>query len=408
MTLVAIDPTRMPAGIGGILGRRANPFGFPMPGMPGQPPVYGTPPYMGEGSPMSEVMATTVNASPATAPVTPAPAAETTTETPAAAPQQRRGILGFLGSDDGRAALFRAGASMLSNGNIGAGLMAGAETIDQRKHERTAAEQAARDYGLRERGVVSQERKADADIRLGNRRADTDDFQATSTRDYQRGSLANQRHDTDVGSADRRYGYGVQERGQIRESADRRYAVGVESGDRRYVADRSYDGRQYTADARYPDGTPTGGGRQTSPSQTRGVLDMVLPSVARGVQGFDDPQHVAQAIQANPQLFGELSDAATAGYQQGGTSGAIQAAQGVLGRYAYSPFHADGWGPDGGERPSAFQPRQQQPQGPPQGQAQPTRGPTPAAGGQHETKVINGHTYQKVNGQWFDVGTAGA
>jgi hypothetical protein len=53
----------------------------------------------------------------------------------------------FLGSDEGRAALLRSGAATLQGG-LGAGIQAGADFVDRRRHERAAAASADADRQL--------------------------------------------------------------------------------------------------------------------------------------------------------------------------------------------------------------------------------------------------------------------
>lgn len=255
---------------------------------------------------------------------------------------QRPGILGglkqALQDPELRAALFRSGAQTLATGNIGQGFQAGAELVDQRRRLRDENARQDRDFGLRERGVKADERRSDATIRQGDDRNNIDREQVRNTRDYQTGQLRNQRYGIDVDSADRRTGYGVQERSNIRDNATR--AAG--------------DQLQYraTTDAAKTRATASA---MPSPSETKGILAMVLPSVYRGVEGFDDEKHMSQAIQANPELYAQLSDAAATGYQNGGTSGAVRAAKGVLDRYTYAPFKDRWFGlPD---KAAVFEPR---------------------------------------------------
>ena len=67
---------------------------------------------------------------------------------------ERRGPLAAIGdfikSDEGRGALFRAGATGLATGNFGAGLMAGAGYIDDQKAMAAQQAEADRNFGLRE------------------------------------------------------------------------------------------------------------------------------------------------------------------------------------------------------------------------------------------------------------------
>lgn len=78
---------------------------------------------------------------------------------PVAAPSgaPRRGVFDrigdFIGSDRGKGALFRAGASMLSSGDIGAGMMAGANYVDDQKAIEAGVARDQRDYELAERRV---------------------------------------------------------------------------------------------------------------------------------------------------------------------------------------------------------------------------------------------------------------
>lgn len=69
----------------------------------------------------------------------------------------------FLKSDEGRAALLRSGAATLQSGNIGSGIMAGANFVDQRRHERES--QAA---GADERSMRQQQIDNAYNLGLGN------------------------------------------------------------------------------------------------------------------------------------------------------------------------------------------------------------------------------------------------
>lgn len=67
----------------------------------------------------------------------------------------------FLGSDDGRAALFRSGAETLRTGNIGAGLAAGAGWMDEQRLQRARQAQIDKENELRTRGVDIDQQRAD-------------------------------------------------------------------------------------------------------------------------------------------------------------------------------------------------------------------------------------------------------
>jgi hypothetical protein len=238
----------------------------------------------------------------------------------------------------------RSGATALSTGNIGGGILAGAEFMDGRKRLRAEEERAAKDYALRERGVNTQERSADATIRQGDRRIDIDQQQTNQTGDYQQGQLRNDRYRTDVGfensERDRSIRQQLQDDQQEWQTSERQGSQTFE---------------QFMAE-KYNKGVPQAQQNSPNPAESRGILNNILPSVSRGVAGFDDQKNFAAALQSNPELFGELSDAAAIGYQRGGNSGAIAAAQGVLSKYKYQPFY-DGWT---GDTPASFKPVQQQ------------------------------------------------
>lgn len=68
----------------------------------------------------------------------------------------------FVESDQGRGALFRAGATMLGTGNVGQGFMAGAGYVDQQKAAAAAQAEKDRQFGLDERGVDINQQEADS------------------------------------------------------------------------------------------------------------------------------------------------------------------------------------------------------------------------------------------------------
>ena len=75
---------------------------------------------------------------------------------------KKQGPLGrvgaFFGSDEGKAALFRAGATMLAGGNVGEGMLAGAGEVDRRKKEAVDAAHYDREMGQKDRGFdISQQ-----------------------------------------------------------------------------------------------------------------------------------------------------------------------------------------------------------------------------------------------------------
>lgn len=69
--------------------------------------------------------------------------------------EKPRGPLGrikdFVGSDRGKGALLRAGAAMLSTGDVGRGIMTGAGYVDDQKALEAGAARDQRDYALKER-----------------------------------------------------------------------------------------------------------------------------------------------------------------------------------------------------------------------------------------------------------------
>lgn len=68
----------------------------------------------------------------------------------------------FFGSDDGKAALFHAGATMLANGgNIGEGMLAGAGAVEHRKNERSADEHYNREMAQHDRGLNINQQTVD-------------------------------------------------------------------------------------------------------------------------------------------------------------------------------------------------------------------------------------------------------
>jgi hypothetical protein len=83
-----------------------------------------------------------------------------------AAPKMKGGgvfdrIGDFIGSDDGKAALFRAGAEMLSSGDIGRGMSAGAGWMDQQRIQRAREAQWQKEHALKEQGVNIDQQRAD-------------------------------------------------------------------------------------------------------------------------------------------------------------------------------------------------------------------------------------------------------
>lgn len=59
----------------------------------------------------------------------------------------------FIGSDEGKAALLRAGAEMLRSGSVGGGVMAGADFMDKRKAIAAEAQRDALDRAIRQQQV---------------------------------------------------------------------------------------------------------------------------------------------------------------------------------------------------------------------------------------------------------------
>lgn len=86
-----------------------------------------------------------------------------------AAPEKKGGILGgvksFIGSDEGKATLIRAGARMLEDGNIGAGVGAGAEYYERRRLQDLQQE-------MQERALALQEEVGRGQLAQGSRRLD--------------------------------------------------------------------------------------------------------------------------------------------------------------------------------------------------------------------------------------------
>jgi hypothetical protein len=81
----------------------------------------------------------------------------------------KRGLIGvddFLKSDEGRAALFRSGAQTLATGNIGQGFLAGADLVDGRRKERTAAAQQSFENEAKTRGLDIQETQVDGNLAI--------------------------------------------------------------------------------------------------------------------------------------------------------------------------------------------------------------------------------------------------
>lgn len=252
--------------------------------------------------------------------------------------EKPQGILGklggFLSSDEGRAALFRSGAATLKDG-IGAGLTAGAEYIDGQKQQRRDDARYAQDFGLRERGVVNQEKGTNANIRQDDYRLKQTDRSIDNNYDLgilgnttaQRGQDLNFKSNVMSNETSRR----GQDIGLVDNREDRSFR-GRENAADRGVTMRGQDGQilqsQITAASR-------DGRNQPEPKDALAVMEELAPGLA--AEAGVDPQEWADALKSNPQLYSGIIDNAMQGYQTGGMTGAMTGAKGILDRYDYSP-----------------------------------------------------------------------
>lgn len=94
----------------------------------------------------------------------------------------------FLHSDEGRAALLRSGAATLQGG-LGAGIQAGANFMDERRHERDSTATENHRLDLQERHLNNED-----EYRRGQ--LDLQGEQNENTRQYQSGQLENDRYRT--------------------------------------------------------------------------------------------------------------------------------------------------------------------------------------------------------------------
>lgn len=94
----------------------------------------------------------------------------------------------FLHSDEGRAALLRSGAATLQGG-LGAGIEAGANFVDKRRLEASAAAQAAAEFGLKKQEVGNN-------YNLGLGRLDIEGEQAGETARHNRAGEGNDQYRT--------------------------------------------------------------------------------------------------------------------------------------------------------------------------------------------------------------------
>lgn len=140
----------------GPLGGATPPIA-PLGGMSAQPLSGGplAPPLAPPISPLADMSAPQIDSGPAMLPSSAVP-----TDVPGT--NARHGVFGrigdFLGSDDGKAALFRAGATMLAGGNIGQGALAGAGEVDRRKKLAVDEQHYQSEKGQRDRQLnISQQ-----------------------------------------------------------------------------------------------------------------------------------------------------------------------------------------------------------------------------------------------------------
>lgn len=100
-------------------------------------------------------------------------------------PQKGNGVFdrigSFMGSDEGKAALLRAGAAMLSTGDVGQGILTGANYVDGQKKMRSETAIKDRELGQKDRGLDIEQQGTSQDgaykagqLKLGADRNTTD------------------------------------------------------------------------------------------------------------------------------------------------------------------------------------------------------------------------------------------
>lgn len=278
-------------------------------------------------------------APPAVAPVSMgAPAQPTSTptlepvETNIQAP--REGILdrigGFLGSDDGKAALLRSGAATLQGG-LGAGILAGANYIDQQKAQRREDARDQREFGLKERGVANTEKATTADIDQGYKRIGQQDRAIDN--DYDLGVLGQDtaRRGQDLNFKSNQMSNDTTRRGQdLNLTSDREQRTLTSSeGDKNRQVQRENNLLDYgasTATARR--------GKQYEMKDALSIMEQLAPGFA--AQSGGSAEDWSKAVQADPNLFSGVIDATLSGLNNGGINAARAGIDGVLSRYTYS------------------------------------------------------------------------
>lgn len=132
----------------------------------------------------------------------------------------------FVGSDEGRAALFRAGATMLDGGSVGDGLMAGANMVDQRRAERIKQAENDRQFGLDQGRLGVAQKNADTErdrvITSASRDATANKIAATRVKLQAQQAAARLGFDYDRLAHDQKMGFQQFVIAQMRDQTDRR------------------------------------------------------------------------------------------------------------------------------------------------------------------------------------------
>lgn len=153
----------------------------------------------------------------------------------------RRGPLAaigdFVGSDEGKRALLRAGAHMLSTGDVGGGIMAGANDVDQQRAMAAASERDQRDYELRERGVDAGILDRAAGRELEGQRIMVDQLELAEAIRAARAGEALDARQLELLNAYRSAQLAVTARGQDITAETTRRGQDISSADRRYSTD---------------------------------------------------------------------------------------------------------------------------------------------------------------------------
>lgn len=164
------------------------------------------------------------------------------------APTIKRGVFDrigdFMGSDEGRAAMLRAGATMLSGGDIGDGFLAGAQFVDGRRKQRTD-----------DARYKTETAQKDRQIGIGQQNADTALGAAVSTDQRGRLTLMQQLQQmVDKAAMDRervktdRRGQDIQVRGQDVSAGVQTRGQDMSAGTQQRGQDLSYDASLHGTD----------------------------------------------------------------------------------------------------------------------------------------------------------------